>query len=76
MFNVSWYHNLASTWDQFSSVFVVGACGLCGQGQNGEIPHCESNVQDVTIEDLYTQVAKLTQHLVAQNLEMNNKMDR
>jgi hypothetical protein len=49
--------------------------GRSGQVPNEEVPYHERNVQDVTIEDLERQVAKLTQRLEAQNKERDHGMD-
>ena len=54
--------------------------GGCGRGRRGqvlkeEVPYHERNIQDMMIEDLQRQVAELTQHLAAQNLEMYCDID-
>jgi hypothetical protein len=54
---------------------MTGSRGQHGPVLNEEVPYHERNIQDVMIEDLQRWVAKLTQRLSAQNLEMYCDID-
>jgi hypothetical protein len=45
-------------------------CGWREQHLNEEVSYHERSLQDVMIDDLQMQVAKLTQHLAMQNIEL------
>jgi hypothetical protein len=49
--------------------------GWCGHVPNEEVSYHECCVQDVMIEDFQRLFVELTQHLVAQNMEMNCDID-
>jgi len=49
--------------------------GWCGQVQIEEVSYHERNLQDSMIEDLQIHVAKLTQRLATQNMEMYRAID-
>jgi hypothetical protein len=69
---VSWYQTLASSWGEFSSVFMTG--GRCrswhGHVPNEEVSYNEHSVQNMIVEDLQKLIAELTQRLAVQNIEM------
>jgi hypothetical protein len=77
MLDISWYQSLASSWDNFSTVFMTGGCGRGWHGQvpNEEVLYHKRSVQDVMIEDLQRQVAELIQRLVAQNFVKYRNID-
>jgi hypothetical protein len=54
---------------------MAGSRGQRGQVSIEEVPYHKHDVQDVTIEDLQRQVAKLTHRLVVQNLKRGCELD-
>jgi hypothetical protein len=54
---------------------MTGGRSQRGQVPNEEVSYREHSIQDVMIEGLQIQVAKLTQRLAAQNLEMYRDID-